>query len=101
MAARCRDRIDRTYRGNDLPPGVAELVQVTLERTRALGVGDRLADRHGLVVTVRGTVPDDAMLRLPDGGRADVLLSTATAMPEGTRAEAAAGGCYFVKLAGG
>lgn len=101
VAARCRDRIDRTYRGNDLPPGVAELVQVTLERTRALGVGDRLADRHGLVVTVRGTVPDDAMLRLPDGGRADVLLSTATAMPEGTRAEAAAGGCYFVKLAGG
>jgi len=90
----CRRQIERTYRGDDLPLGVASVVRVTLDVERELGLGDRLADRHGLVAEVRAFVRDDQMPTLPDGTTADVLLS-AHALPPGTRAEAAAGELYL------
>jgi len=100
LAARCRRQIERTYRGDDLPPGVAAVVRVTLDVERELGRGDRLADRHGLVAEVRAFMRDDQMPTLPHGTTADVLLS-AHALPSGTRAEAAAGELYLVLLPAG
>ncbi len=94
----CRRRIDTTYRGDDLPPGVATLVRVTLEIARELAAGDLLVDRHGLVATVGAVAPDDTMPALADGSRADVLLSAAGALPEGTRAEASGGVLYLAKI---
>jgi DNA-directed RNA polymerase beta subunit len=100
LLERCRRQIDRTYRGDDLPPGVIAVVRVTLEVERELGLGDRLADRHGLVAEVRAFTRDDQMPTLPDGTIADVLLP-AHALPSGTIAEAAAGELYLVRLSAG
>jgi hypothetical protein len=100
LAELCRRQIERTYRGDDLPPGVVAAVRVTLDVERDLRLGDHLADRHGLVVEVRAFVRDDQMPTLPDGTTADVLLS-AHALPPGTRAEAAAGELYLVLLRAG
>ncbi len=97
LAERCRRQIERTYRGDDLPPGVVAVVRVTLDVERELRLGDRLADRHGLVAEVRAFMRDDQMPTLPDGTTADVLLS-AHALPSGTSAEAAAGELYLVLL---
>jgi len=96
----CRRQIERTYRGDDLPRGVAAVVRVTLDVERELRPGDLLADRHGLVAEVRAFVRDDKMPTLPDGGAADVLLS-AHALPSGTREEAAAGELYLALLPAG
>ena len=97
---RCRRQIERTYRGDDLPPGVIAVVRVRLDVERELRLGDRLADRHGLVAEVRAFMRDDQMPTLPDGSTADVLLP-ARALPSGTLAEAAAGGLYLVRLLAG
>ncbi|MDP3217578.1 MAG: hypothetical protein Q8S73_25935 [Deltaproteobacteria bacterium] len=100
LAELCRRQIERTHRGDDLPPGVAAALRVTLEVERDLQLGDRLADRHGLVAEVRAFVRDDQMPTLPDGTTADVLLS-AHALPPGTRAEAESGELYLVLLRAG
>jgi len=100
VSALCQRRLGRCYVGDDLPPGVISRVLVTLEIARTLAVGDRLADRHGLVATVCGVVSDDVMPARADGGRADVLLSSATALSAGTRREAGDGRLYLVKIPG-
>lgn len=100
LAERCRRQVERTYRGDDLPRGVAAVVRVTLDVERALRLGDRLADRHGLVAEVRAFVRDDQMPTLPDGTAADVLLSS-HALPSGTREEAESGGLYLALLPAG
>jgi len=100
LADLCSRQIERTYRGDDLPRGVAAVLRVTLDVERELGLGDHLADRHGLVAEVRAFLRDDQMPTLPDGTAADVLLS-AHALPSGTREEAAEGELYLALLRAG
>lgn len=86
-----QEKIERAkYKRNELPPGVIRVVRVILERTRALAVGDILADRHGMQGTVTRILPGEEMPSFSHGEGVDVLLPLAKATA-GTLAEARLG----------
>ena len=71
-----RDRIVRELRvGHDLPPGVLELVRVTVAMRRKLAVGDKIAGRHGNKGVIARIVPEEDMPFLPDGTPLELLLN--------------------------
>ena len=51
------------YRPNDLVVHDRQLIRITLERTRLLAVGDKLANRHGHKGVVGAILPDREMPR--------------------------------------
>ncbi|MFH1710508.1 MAG: DNA-directed RNA polymerase subunit beta [bacterium] len=61
--------------GDELPPGVHEVIRVYLAQYRKVSVGDKLADRHGNKGIVAKIVPEEDMPYLPDGTPIDVVLN--------------------------
>ncbi|MBU1026883.1 MAG: DNA-directed RNA polymerase subunit beta, partial [Candidatus Margulisbacteria bacterium] len=61
--------------GDELPPGVHELVRVYLAQLRKVSVGDKLAGRHGNKGVVSRILPEEDMPYLPDGTPVDVILN--------------------------
>ena len=61
--------------GDELSPGVNELVRVYIAQKRKIGVGDKLAGRHGNKGVISKVVPQEDMPFLPDGTPIDVLLN--------------------------
>jgi DNA-directed RNA polymerase subunit beta len=61
--------------GDDLSPGVNELVRVYVAKKRKIAEGDKLAGRHGNKGVISKIVPDEDMPFLEDGTPVDVVLN--------------------------
>ncbi len=61
--------------GDDLSPGVNELVRVYVAKKRKIAEGDKLAGRHGNKGVIAKIVPDEDMPFLEDGTPVDVILN--------------------------
>jgi DNA-directed RNA polymerase subunit beta len=62
-------------KGDDLPPGVNELVRVFVATKRKIAEGDKLAGRHGNKGVISKIVPEADMPFLEDGTPVDVILN--------------------------
>ncbi len=61
--------------GDELAPGVEEVVKVFIATKRKLQEGDKLAGRHGNKGVVSRVLPEEDMPFLPDGTPIDVVLN--------------------------
>ena len=61
--------------GDDLSPGVNELVRVFVAKKRKISEGDKLAGRHGNKGVISKIVPEEDMPFLEDGRPVDVILN--------------------------
>jgi DNA-directed RNA polymerase subunit beta len=61
--------------GDDLPPGVNDLVRVYVATKRKIAEGDKLAGRHGNKGVISRIVPEEDMPFLEDGTPVDVILN--------------------------
>ncbi len=61
--------------GDDLPPGVNDLVRVYVAIKRKIAEGDKLAGRHGNKGVISKIVPEEDMPFLEDGTPVDVILN--------------------------
>jgi len=62
-------------KGHDLPPDVRERVKVYVAIRRKIGVGDKLAGRHGNKGVVSKILHEEDMPYLPDGTPIEVVLN--------------------------
>ncbi|HOP08204.1 MAG TPA: DNA-directed RNA polymerase subunit beta [candidate division Zixibacteria bacterium] len=67
--------IDKVVRGAELPPGVKQLVKVTIAIRRKISVGDKMAGRHGNKGVVSRIVPIEDMPYQADGIPVDIILN--------------------------
>jgi DNA-directed RNA polymerase subunit beta len=67
--------IEKVIRGAELPPGVKQLVKVSLAVKRKLSVGDKMAGRHGNKGVIAKVVPVEDMPYLEDGTALDIILN--------------------------
>lgn len=65
----------RREEGDELSPGVEEVVKVFIAKKRKLQEGDKLAGRHGNKGVVSRVLPVEDMPFLPDGTPVDVVLN--------------------------
>ncbi|MFT4084110.1 MAG: DNA-directed RNA polymerase subunit beta [Nocardioides sp.] len=61
--------------GDELPPGVNQLVRVYVAQKRKISVGDKLAGRHGNKGVIAKILPIEDMPFMEDGTPVDVLLN--------------------------
>jgi DNA-directed RNA polymerase subunit beta len=61
--------------GDELPPGVNELVRVSIAQKRKIGAGDKMAGRHGNKGVISRVLPIEDMPFLPDGTPVDIILN--------------------------
>jgi DNA-directed RNA polymerase subunit beta len=61
--------------GDELAPGVEELVKVYIADKRKISVGDKMAGRHGNKGVISRVVPQYEMPYLPDGTPVDIVLN--------------------------
>ncbi len=62
-------------KGDKLPMGVFEQIQVSVAQMRKIQVGDKLAGRHGNKGVISHIAPVEDMPYLPDGTPVDVILN--------------------------
>ncbi len=62
-------------RGDKLPMGVFQQIQVSIANMRKISVGDKLAGRHGNKGVISHVAPVEDMPYLPDGTPVDVILN--------------------------
>ncbi|MCB2202055.1 DNA-directed RNA polymerase subunit beta [bacterium] len=67
--------IDKVQRGAELPPGVKQLVKVTIAIRRKISVGDKMAGRHGNKGVVSRIVPIEDLPYMTDGTPVDIILN--------------------------
>ncbi|MFQ5499736.1 MAG: DNA-directed RNA polymerase subunit beta [Candidatus Zixiibacteriota bacterium] len=67
--------IDKVIRGAELPPGVKQLVKVSVAIRRKISVGDKMAGRHGNKGVVSKLVPIEDLPFMEDGRPVDVILN--------------------------
>ncbi len=68
-------QVERLSRGDELPPGIIQLVKVYIAKKRKLSVGDKMAGRHGNKGVVAAIVPEEDMPYLEDGTPVDMVLN--------------------------
>ena len=61
--------------GDELSPGVNQLVQVYIAQKRKISEGDKMAGRHGNKGVISKILPEEDMPFLPDGTPVDIVLS--------------------------
>jgi DNA-directed RNA polymerase subunit beta len=61
--------------GDELPPGVNQLVRVYVAQKRKISDGDKLAGRHGNKGVIAKVLPEGDMPFLPDGTPVDIILN--------------------------
>jgi DNA-directed RNA polymerase subunit beta len=61
--------------GDELPPGMNELVRVYVAQQRKIAEGDKLAGRHGNKGVIAKILPEEDMPFLSDGTPVDIILS--------------------------
>ncbi len=79
MISQLEDRldkeIDKVLRGDELKPGVLQLVKVYVAKKRKLSVGDKMAGRHGNKGIVSIIVPREDMPYMPNGEPVQMILN--------------------------
>ena len=68
-------RVFNREEGDELPPGVNELVRVYVAQKRKISVGDKLAGRHGNKGVIAKILPIEDMPFMEDGSPVDVILN--------------------------
>ena len=63
------------YAGDELPPGVNQLVRVYVAQKRKISVGDKLAGRHGNKGVISKILPMEDMPYMADGTPVDIILN--------------------------
>lgn len=61
--------------GDELPPGVNQLVRVYIVQKRKIHEGDKMAGRHGNKGVISRILPEEDMPFLPDGTPIDIMLN--------------------------
>ena len=61
--------------GDELPPGVNQLVRVYVGQKRKISVGDKLAGRHGNKGVISKILPIEDMPYMADGTAVDIILN--------------------------
>ncbi len=61
--------------GDELPPGVNQLVRVYVAQKRKISVGDKLAGRHGNKGVISKILPVEDMPYMEDGTPVDIILN--------------------------
>ncbi|MEX1217916.1 MAG: DNA-directed RNA polymerase subunit beta [Acidimicrobiales bacterium] len=61
--------------GDELPPGVNQLVRVYVAQKRKISVGDKLAGRHGNKGVISKILPIEDMPFMADGTSVDIILN--------------------------
>jgi len=61
--------------GDELPPGVNQLVRVYIAQKRKIQEGDKMAGRHGNKGVIARILPEEDMPFLPDGTPVEVVLN--------------------------
>ena len=59
----------------DIPAGVSKVVRVFIAQKRKIGVGDKMAGRHGNKGVISLVLPREDMPYLPDGTPVDIMLN--------------------------
>ncbi len=67
--------IDKVVRGDELKPGVLQLVKIYVAKKRKLSVGDKMAGRHGNKGVISKILPVEELPFLPDGTPVDIILN--------------------------
>jgi len=67
--------VEKVQHGDELPPGILQIVKVYVARKRKITVGDKMAGRHGNKGVVAKIVPEEDMPYLPDGTPVDIVLN--------------------------
>jgi len=62
-------------RGDELPPGVNQLVRVYVAQKRKISVGDKMAGRHGNKGVIARILPEEDMPFLSDGTPVEIVLN--------------------------
>ena len=62
-------------KGDELPPGVNQLVKVFVAQKRKISVGDKLAGRHGNKGVISKILPVEDMPYMEDGTPVDIILN--------------------------
>ena len=68
-------KIFRREVGDELSPGVNELIRVYIAQKRKISAGDKMAGRHGNKGVVAKILPEEDMPFLPDGRPVDIVLN--------------------------
>ncbi|MCX7806299.1 MAG: DNA-directed RNA polymerase subunit beta, partial [Planctomycetota bacterium] len=68
-------KVGKLKRGDELQPGVLEMVKVYVAVKRRLSVGDKMAGRHGNKGVVSKILPEEDMPFLEDGTPVDIVLN--------------------------
>jgi DNA-directed RNA polymerase subunit beta len=68
-------RVFTREQGDELPPGVNELVRVYVAQKRKISEGDKLAGRHGNKGVISKILPIEDMPYLADGTPVDIILN--------------------------
>ena len=61
--------------GDELSPGVNELVRVYIAKKKKINVGDKMAGRHGNKGVISRILPEEDMPFLPDGTPVEIVLN--------------------------
>ncbi|HHV95904.1 MAG TPA: DNA-directed RNA polymerase subunit beta, partial [Clostridiaceae bacterium] len=61
--------------GDELPPGVNQMVMVYVAQKRKISVGDKMAGRHGNKGVISRILPEEDMPFLPDGTPLEIVLN--------------------------
>ncbi|SDD59049.1 DNA-directed RNA polymerase subunit beta [Terribacillus halophilus] len=61
--------------GDELPPGVNQLVRVYIVQKRKISEGDKMAGRHGNKGVISKILPEEDMPFMPDGTPVDIMLN--------------------------
>jgi len=75
MEDKLEKEIDKVLRGDELKPGVLQLVKVYVAKKRKLSVGDKMAGRHGNKGVISKILPVEDLPYLPDGTPVDIILN--------------------------
>ncbi|MGC8796065.1 DNA-directed RNA polymerase subunit beta [Thermodesulfovibrio sp. 3462-1] len=73
--AKYNEKIERIRKGDELPPGVNQIVKVYIAMKRKIQVGDKMAGRHGNKGVVSMVLPEEDMPYLEDGTPVDIVLN--------------------------
>ncbi|MDP4169278.1 MAG: DNA-directed RNA polymerase subunit beta [Bacillota bacterium] len=61
--------------GDELPPGVNQLVRAYIVQKRKISEGDKMAGRHGNKGVISRILPEEDMPYMPDGTPVDIMLN--------------------------
>lgn len=74
-AQRMEKEVDKVTRGDELKPGVLQMVKVYVAKKRRLQIGDKMAGRHGNKGVISKVVPVEDMPFTADGRPVQILLN--------------------------